>query len=62
VNFPGLVSDKKGIYVLLPVSRNPNTGFGASGHVDIIINGWCDAGCYFDARGGVLEIFIWALN
>jgi hypothetical protein len=61
VNFPGLVSGMKGIYVMLPVSQSQTSGFGASGHADIINNGLCDGGCYFGAIGGVQDIFIWEL-
>lgn len=59
--FPGLVSGKKGIYVMLPVNQGCSGGFCASGHVDIINNGICDGGCYFGAEGGVQDIFIWEL-
>jgi hypothetical protein len=56
VYFPGLVSGKKGIYVMIP--KVPQD-FGASGHVDILNNGWCDGGCFFGPN--VSEIFIWEL-
>lgn len=60
VNFPGLVAGKKGIFGLLPVNGGAS-GFGASGHLDLINDQQCDGGCYFNAEGGVLEIFIWEL-
>lgn len=60
VNFPTLLSGKKGIYCMIP---NSTSGFGASGHIDILYpNTTCDGGCYFDAQiGGVKEIFIFEL-
>jgi hypothetical protein len=61
INFPALLANKKGIYVMIPASQSQTTGFGASGHADIINNGECDGGCYFGAIGGVLDIFIWEL-
>lgn len=61
INFPRLVAGKKGIYVMIPVNQSSTTGFNASGHVDIINFGMCDGGCYFNATGGVKEIFIWEL-
>lgn len=64
VNFPSLLSGKKGIYIMvpnLPGGCANNTGFCASGHADMIDNSVCDGGCYFGATGGVSEIFIWEL-
>ena len=63
-DFPSLLSNKKGIYIMVPNYPGGcanNTGFCASGHADMIENGVCDGGCYFNATGGVHEIFIWEL-
>lgn len=60
-NFPGLVGMKKGIYMMIP-NYPGNNYFGASGHADMIEGGSCDGGCYFNAKGGVHEIFIWELQ
>jgi len=51
-NYPGGCGD----------GTTPPTGFCASGHADIIENGVCDGTCYFNAKGGVSEIFIWELQ
>ncbi len=59
--FPTLLSGKKGIYIMTP-NYPGNSYFGVSGHADIISNGICDGGCYFNAKGGVSEIFIWELQ
>jgi hypothetical protein len=64
-NFPGLLANAKGIYIMIPNYPGGcanGTGFCASGHSDMIENGICDGGCYFDAVGGVKEIFIWQLQ
>lgn len=69
-NFPSLLSGKKGIYIMTPnlpggcpsASNPQGTGFCASGHADMIENSICDGGCYFNARGGVNEIFIWEMQ
>ena len=69
-NFSNLLSGKNGIYIMIPnlpggcpTPANPQgTGFCASGHADMLINGVCDGGCYFNAKGGVDEIFIWVLQ
>jgi hypothetical protein len=69
-NFPALVTGKKGVYIMIPnfpggcpTPTNPvGTGFCASGHADLIENGQCDGGCYFNILGGVHEIFIWELQ
>lgn len=61
VNFPGFVAGKKGIYALIP-NDSSQSGFGATGHLDLISNQACDGGCYFGATGGVHDIFIWELN
>lgn len=68
-NFPALLSGKNGIYIMIPnlpggcpTAANPQgTGFCASGHADLLTGGVCDGGCYFNAKGGVDEIFIWEL-
>jgi hypothetical protein len=64
-NFPNLLSGKKGIYIMipnLPGGCSTGTGFCASGHADIINNSVCDGGCYFNATGGVSDIYIWELQ
>ncbi|MCX6172308.1 MAG: T6SS effector amidase Tae4 family protein [Flavobacterium sp.] len=61
VNFPNLLSDKQGIYIMIP-SDPSSSGFDASGHADMFFSGDCDGGCYFNATGGVSEIFFWELN
>jgi hypothetical protein len=64
-NLPWLLSGKKGIYIMVPSVPGGcinNTGFCASGHADIIEFAVCDGGCYFNAIGGVSEIFIWELQ
>jgi hypothetical protein len=61
VNFPTLLSTKTGIYIMIPNYPGPSY-FGASGHADMIFNGFCDGGCYFNATGGIHEIFIWELD
>ena len=59
VNFPTLLAGKKGIYCMIP---NSISAFGASGHVDILYpNTTCDGDCFFNADGGVKEIFIFEL-
>jgi hypothetical protein len=58
-NFPNLLNGKQGIYIMIP---NYPTLFEASGHADMFFNGDCDGGCYFNATGGVKEIFFWELN
>ena len=69
LKFIDLLSGKKGIYFMVPnfpggcdTSTTTGTGFCASGHADIIQNGVCDGSCYFNARGGVAEIFIFELQ
>jgi hypothetical protein len=44
---------------MVPIDSSP-TGFGATGHMDLIFNANCDGGCYF--YSGVYEIFIFELN
>lgn len=68
-NFTNLLSNKKGIYIMTPnypggcdTPISTGIGFCASGHADIIENADCDGGCFFNARGGVNEIFIWELQ
>jgi len=56
VNFPTLLSGKKGIFTMIPVN---STNFGASGHCDIFDGSICAAGCYF---GSANEINIWELD
>jgi hypothetical protein len=46
----------------LPGGCSTGTGFCASGHADIINNSVCDGGCYFNATGGVSDIYIWELQ
>jgi hypothetical protein len=63
--FEGLVTGKKGIYIMIPNLPGgcvTQTGFCASGHADIINNKKCDGGCYFNAMGGVSDIYIWELQ
>lgn len=72
VNFPNLINNlpnNNGIYIMIPnipggcaTSTTPATGFCASGHADMMSNGIIDGGGYFNATGGVKEIFIWQLN
>lgn len=66
-NFPGLLSGKKGIYLL--EASYPGR-FGALGHASLyqgascMVN-TCDGfhdGCYFDAEGGVEKITLFILN
>ncbi|NUY81801.1 hypothetical protein HUK80_12915 [Flavobacterium sp. MAH-1] len=48
-----------GIYVMIP--NDPSAaGFDASGHIDLMTNGDCNGGCYFNPEGGVKDI--WTLN
>jgi hypothetical protein len=64
-NFPTLLAGKKGIYIMIPNYPGGcanGTGFCASGHADMINDSLCDGGCYFNATGGVSEIFIWELQ
>jgi hypothetical protein len=56
INFPTLLSSKKGIYTMLPFN---SSDFGASGHCDIFDGNTCAAGCYF---GSAQEVNIWVLN
>lgn len=37
-------------------------GFEASRHADLYFNNDCDGNCYFNAKGGVSEIFFWELD
>ena len=71
-NFPNLINNlpnKNGIYIMIPnitggceTPTTPATGFCASGHADMMNNGIIDGGGYFNATGGVKEIFIWQLQ
>jgi hypothetical protein len=64
-NYSNLLSGKKGIYGLLPIKPGgclDETGFCASGHVDLMNDAVCDGECYFSATGGVKEIFVWILH
>jgi hypothetical protein len=68
INFGSFLVGKKGIYIMRPISRNPITGFGASGHATIYNGTNCIPGSdghateYFDAQGGVHTIRLWKLN
>jgi hypothetical protein len=57
------LAGKQGIYVLIPVNPT-NTGFGASGHVDLLdANGSFASGHdFYFANGGVKEIYLFILN
>jgi hypothetical protein len=59
-NFPTLLNGKQGIYIMIPTDPS-SSGFDASGHADMFFSGDCDGGCYFNATGGVSEIFFWEL-
>lgn len=62
-NVSDLLSGKKGIYGLIPINTSKQTGFGASGHIDMLINQKCDGGCYFYPKGGgIKDIYIWPLQ
>jgi hypothetical protein len=51
---------KVGIYIMIP--NNPSSsGFDASGHADLFFSDMCDNDCYFNASGGISEIFFWEL-
>jgi hypothetical protein len=51
---------KEGIYIMIP--NNPNAlGFNATGHADLFFSDMCDNDCYFNASGGISEIFFWEL-
>lgn len=56
-----LVVGKKGIYSMLPNDTSITTGFGATGHIDLL-DGTCDGSCYYNAQGGIKDIFIWELH
>ena len=58
INFPTLLQNKQGIYIMIP--KSPSL-FEASGHADMFFNGDCDGSCYFGATGGVQDIFFWEL-
>ncbi len=61
-NFPDLLQDKQGVYIMIANYPGPNY-FGATGHADIMENGTCpDDRCYFNATGGVHFINVWELN
>jgi hypothetical protein len=73
-NFSTLLQGIEGIYVLIPnipggcgtpaTSSTPaisGTGFCATGHADMYIADGCDGHCYFNATGGVKDIFFWVL-
>ncbi|OYQ49907.1 hypothetical protein CHU92_00240, partial [Flavobacterium cyanobacteriorum] len=55
-NFKTLLSNKKGIYTMLP--EDP-AAFQASGHCDIFDGVKCKAGCYYPAAS---EVNIWVLE
>jgi len=68
VNFPSLLSGKKGIYLM---QVNTPKLFGALGHASLYTGNSCvphncdqssNNGCYFDAEGGVYKIYLWELN
>ncbi len=58
------MNGQKGIYVLVPNDPSLATGFGASGHVDLLdTNGTFSSGhSYYFAKGGVKEVFLFMLN
>lgn len=58
-NFPSLLEDKKGIYII--VNAYPGHA-GYTGHADIINNGTCNGTCNLQPEGGVAFINIWPLN
>jgi hypothetical protein len=58
VNFPSLLSGRKGIYIM--IANYP--GLFATGHADIINNSNCPGECWFNPKGGVHYIDIWELN
>ncbi len=60
-NFASHLSGKKGIYMMVPNYPGDNY-FRASGHADLINSSVCDGKCFFNAKGGVHEIFIWELQ
>lgn len=63
VNFNSFLDGNNGIYIMKPVSRDINTGFGASGHATLYSGGGCMGNhCYFDALGGVQVIRLWKFN
>lgn len=45
---------------MIPNDPSSNV-FDATGHADIYFSNGCDGGCYFNATGGVQEIFFWEL-
>ena len=59
-NFINYLRGKEGIYIMIP--NDPSLeGFNASGHADLFFSDMCDNDCYFNATGGVSEIFFWEL-
>jgi hypothetical protein len=55
---------KQGIYVLIPIDGSTTTGWGASGHVDILRSdgSFASGHSYYSATGGVREIYLFILN
>lgn len=60
-NFPYLLSNKKGIYIMIPNYPGKNY-FNASGHADLLTNGSCLGDCYFNPKGAVAYINLWELQ
>lgn len=58
------LNGKQGIYALIPVDPSKATGFGASGHIDLLDkDGTLVSGHnYFFANGGVKEIYLFILD
>ncbi len=60
-NYKLLLAGKQGIYIMIPNDKT-SAGFDASGHADIYYDNDCDGGCYFNATGGVKDIYFWNLT
>jgi hypothetical protein len=55
---------KQGIYVIIPKDPSKATGFGASGHVDLLdsTGSFASGHSYWYTTGGVKEVYLFILN
>ena len=58
------IQNVQGIFVIIPQDASRVTGFGASGHVDILYTGlsFASAHNYTYCKGGVKEVYVFILN
>ncbi|HTN38831.1 MAG TPA: T6SS effector amidase Tae4 family protein [Arachidicoccus sp.] len=58
------MSGKQGIYVIIPNDPSVASGFGASGHVDILSadGGFSSGHAFYSCQGGVSDVYLFQLN